>query len=74
MLILWYFEFTTVVKISENVSAFKIWYFGLQDLSDNVIFYNNSQWDPVGVCERKIKCSWMQLGINFGGALMQLGG
>ena len=25
------------------------------------ICYNNSQWDPIRVCARKIKCSWMHL-------------
>ena len=53
MLILGYFEYTTVVKISENETAFKIAALGSQGLSDNLIFYNNSQWDPVHVCERK---------------------
>ena len=41
MLILWYFEYTAVVRISENETAL-----GLQGLCDNGIFYNNSQWDP----------------------------
>ena len=53
MLILWYFEYTTVVKISENETAFKIAALGLQVLFGNWIFYNNSQWDPVWVCEEK---------------------
>ena len=43
MLILWYFEYTTVVKISENETAIKIAALGLQGLSDNGIFYNHSQ-------------------------------
>ena len=43
MLILSYFEYTTVVKISENKTAFKITAFGLQSLCDNGPFYNNSQ-------------------------------
>ena len=25
------------------------------------ICYNNSQWDPIRVCARKIKCNWMHL-------------
>ena len=33
----------------------------LSVLSVYVIFYNNSQWDPIRVCARKIKCSWMHL-------------
>ena len=61
MLILWYFEYTTVVKISENETAFKIVALGLQGLCDNGIIYYNSQWDPMRVCARKIKCSWMHL-------------
>ena len=75
MLILWYFEYTTVtvVEKSENETAIKIAALGLQCLSDNGIFYNHSQWDPVSVCARKIKCNWMHLGINFGGTSMQLG-
>ena len=35
MLILWYFEYTTVAKISENETAFKIAALGLQGLCDN---------------------------------------
>ena len=33
----------------KNETAFKITAFGLQGLSDNEIFYNNSQWDQVCV-------------------------
>ena len=54
MLILWYFEYTTVVKISENKTALKIAALGLQGLCDNGPFYNNSQWYLVIVCARKI--------------------
>ena len=61
MLILWYFGYTKVVKISENETVFKIAALGLQGLCDNGIFFNNSQWDPVYVCERKIKWTWMHL-------------
>ena len=43
MLILSYFEYTTVVNISENKTAFKIAALGLQGLCNNGIFYNNSQ-------------------------------
>ena len=50
-----------VVKISEKETAFKIATLGLQGLCDNGIFYNNSEWDAVRVCARKIKCSWMHL-------------
>ena len=57
MLIIWYFEYTTEVKISENETAFKIAALGLQGLCDNRIFYNNSQWDPVRVCARKINAA-----------------
>ena len=74
--ILWYFvifEYTTVVNISENKTAFKIAALGLQGLCDNGSIYNNSQWDPVRVCARKIKCSWMHSEINYGGAFLQLG-
>ena len=61
MLIIWYFAYTTVVKISENKPLLKFAALGLQGLSDNGIFYNNSQWDPVSVCARKLKCSWIHL-------------
>ena len=53
MLILWYFEYTTIVNISENETAFKIAALGLQGQCDDGIFYNNSQWDPVRVCAKK---------------------
>ena len=43
MLILLYFEYTAVVKISENETALKIAALGIQGLCDNGIFYNNSQ-------------------------------
>ena len=44
MLILWYLEYTTVVKIKENEeTTFKIAALGLQSLCDNGPFYNNSQ-------------------------------
>ena len=46
MLILWYFGYTTVVKIFENKAAFKIAALGLQGLFDNVPNYNNFQWHP----------------------------
>ena len=42
MLILLYFEYTTVL-ISENESDFKVAALGLQGLCDDEIFYNNSQ-------------------------------
>ena len=63
MLILWYFEYTTVVKISENKTALKIAAFGSQGLCDNGFFLNTLQWDPVRVyiCARKIKFNWMYL-------------
>ena len=61
MLILWYFKYTTVVKISENETALQIAALGLQGLCDNGIFYNISQRDPVRACARKIKCSLMHL-------------
>ena len=38
MLILWYFEYTTIVNISKNETAFKIAALGLQGLCDNGIF------------------------------------
>ena len=47
MLILWYFEHTTVVKISENETGLEIAALDSQDLSDNGIFYNNTRWDRV---------------------------
>ena len=53
MIILGYFEYTTVVKISENETAFIIAAFGLQGLCDNGIFCNNSQWDPVTYVQEK---------------------
>ena len=43
MLILSYFEYTAVVKISWNKTSFKIAALGLQGLCDNGPFYNNSQ-------------------------------
>ena len=74
MLILWYFEYTTVVKISENEIAFKIAAWGLKGLCDNGIFYNNFQRDLVRVCARKNKIQLDSFNLmNFGGALMQLG-
>ena len=60
MLILWYFQYTRVVKISENKTSIKIAALGLQGLGDNGIFYNNSQWYPVRVCARKTKCIWKE--------------
>ena len=42
MLIFRYFEYTTVVKISENVTAFKIAALGLQGMRDNVMYNNNN--------------------------------
>ena len=38
MLIPWYFEYTTVVKISENGTAFKIAALGLQGLCEMEYF------------------------------------
>ena len=73
MLLLWYLEYTTVFKMPENKTPFKITALGLQSLCDNGPFYNNSQWDPVSLCARQIKCSYMHFGMMFGGALMQLG-
>ena len=55
MLFLWYFEYITVVKISENETVFKIVTLGLQGLCDNGIFYNNSLWDPEHMCVKKNK-------------------
>ena len=63
MLILRYFEHR-----EENNTAFKIGALGLQGLRDNGSFYNNSHGYPVSVCTRKIKCSWMHLGMNSEGA------
>ena len=65
MLILWYFEYTTVFKIlSENKTSFKIAALGLQCLCKNRPIHK-SQRDPVRVCSRKIKCSLMHLGNAF---------
>ena len=73
MLILWYFEYTTVVIISENTTSFKSAALGLHDLCDNESFYNNSQWYPVSIQYVHKKMQLDAFGNEFGGALVQLG-